>query len=39
MTAAISPMSLQSWQEWKQVTPEEMTAVTWDNGRRLFRLG
>ena len=25
--------------EWKQVTPEEMTAVTWDNGRRLFRLG
>ena len=25
--------------EWKQVMPEEMTAVTWDNGRRLFRLG
>lgn len=25
--------------EWKQVTPAEMTAVTWDNGRRLFRLG
>ena len=25
--------------EWKGVTPEEMTRITWENGKRLFRLG
>ena len=24
--------------EWKGVTPEEMTDITWENGKRLFRL-
>ncbi|MBD9198088.1 MAG: hydrolase TatD, partial [Clostridiales bacterium] len=23
---------------WKGVSPEEMTHITWENGRRLFRL-
>ena len=25
--------------EWKCITPEEMTHITWENGKRLFRIG
>ena len=32
------PYVLEKLAEWKGVTPEEMTRLTWENGRRLFRL-
>ena len=32
------PYVLEKLAEWKGVTPEEMTHLTWENGRRLFRL-
>ena len=32
------PYVIEKLAEWKGVTPEEMTRITWENGRRLFRL-
>ena len=32
------PYVIEKLAEWKGVTPEEMTHITWENGRRLFRL-
>lgn len=32
------PYVLEKLAEWKGVMPEEMTRLTWENGRRLFRL-
>ena len=31
------PYVIEKLAEWKGVTAEEMTRVTWENGRRLFR--
>lgn len=32
------PYVIEKLAEWKGVSPEEMTQITWENGRRLFRL-
>ena len=32
------PYVIEKLAEWKNVTPAELTRVTWENGRRLFRL-
>ena len=32
------PYVIEKLAEWKGVTAEEMTRVTWENGRRLFRI-
>ena len=32
------PYVIEKLAEWKSVTAEEMTRVTWENGRRLFRI-
>ena len=32
------PYIIEKLAEWKGITPEEMTCITWENGRRLFRL-
>ena len=32
------PYIIEKLAEWKGITPEEMTRITWENGRRLFRL-
>lgn len=32
------PYVIEKMAEWKGVTAEEMTRVTWENGRRLFRI-
>lgn len=32
------PYVLEKLAEWKGVTPEEMTRITWENGKRLFRI-
>ena len=32
------PYVIEKLAEWKGVSPEEMTRITWENGRRLFRL-
>ena len=32
------PYVIEKLAEWKGISPEEMTRITWENGRRLFRL-
>lgn len=32
------PYVVEKLAEWKGVTPEEMTDITWQNGKRLFGL-
>lgn len=32
------PYVIEKLAEWKNITPEEMTQITWENGKRLFHL-